>query len=118
MTATDLADFSTVELVAAYRAGTVSPVEAIRAVLARAAAWEPRLGALFAVDEAGALATAAESEARWRQGAVLGPIDGVPITIKDLIATKGVAVPVGTAASDMNPAEEDAPPAARVPTAR
>jgi len=114
MTATDLADFSAVELVAAYRAGSVSPVEAIRAVLARAAAWEPRLGALFAVDEAGALATAAESEARWRQGAVLGPIDGVPITIKDLIATKGVAVPVGTAASDMSPAEEDAPPAARV----
>jgi aspartyl-tRNA(Asn)/glutamyl-tRNA(Gln) amidotransferase subunit A len=114
MTATDLADFTAVELLTAYRAGAASPVEAVQAVLARAAAWEPGLGALFAVDEAGALAAAADSETRWRRGDVLGPIDGVPMTVKDLIATKGVAVPVGTAASDMIPAVDDAPPAARV----
>jgi Asp-tRNA(Asn)/Glu-tRNA(Gln) amidotransferase A subunit family amidase len=38
----------------------------------------------------------------------------VPITIKDHIATKGVPVPLGTAASDLAPAQADAPPAARV----
>jgi len=86
----------------------------MRAVLDRAAAWEPGLGALFAVDPVGALAAAAESAQRWHRGETLGPLDGVPVTIKDLIATRGAAVPVGTAASDMTPAAADAPPAARV----
>jgi aspartyl-tRNA(Asn)/glutamyl-tRNA(Gln) amidotransferase subunit A len=44
----------------------------------------------------------------------LSPLDGVPITIKDLIATKGVPVPIGTAAADLTPAAVDQPPAARV----
>ncbi len=56
----------------------------------------------------------ARSEARWRHGEPKGALDGVPITIKDNIATKGVPVPLGTAASDLTPAPADAPPAARV----
>jgi Asp-tRNA(Asn)/Glu-tRNA(Gln) amidotransferase A subunit family amidase len=114
MAATDLADFTALDLLAAYASGRASPVEAMRAVLGRADAWEPRLGALFAVDPVGAMASASESEHRWHRRETLGPLDGVPVTIKDLIATRGVAVPVGTAAADMRPADKDAPPAARV----
>jgi len=114
MASSDLADFSALDLLAAYRSGAASPVEAIDAVLARAALWEPELGALFALDADGARAAAAASAARWRQGVPIGPLDGVPITVKDLIATKGVPTPVGTAAADMTPAPADAPPAARV----
>jgi aspartyl-tRNA(Asn)/glutamyl-tRNA(Gln) amidotransferase subunit A len=114
MAATDLADYTAIDLLAAYASGRASPVEAMRAVLERADAWEPGLGALFAVDPVGAMAGASASEHRWHRGEVLGPLDGVPVTIKDLIATRGVAVPVGTAASDMRPADGDAPPAARV----
>ena len=48
------------------------------------------------------------------QDAPIGPLDGVPATVKDNIATIGDPTPVGTAASDMIPAEADAPPAARL----
>jgi len=111
---TDLAAFSACQLLKAYRLGDASPVEAMRAVLDRAAAWEPALGALYLTDPEGALAAASVSEARWRRGETVGPLDGVPVTIKDLIATRGQPVPIGTAAADMTPAAADAPPAARV----
>lgn len=50
----------------------------------------------------------------WREDRPLSSLDGVPITIKDIIATKGVPVPIGTAAADFTPAAEDQPPAARI----
>lgn len=107
------ADMSACDLRRAYAGGTLSPVEALEAVIARAEALEPHLMALWAVDFEGARAMARESEARWRKGAPLGPIDGAPLTIKENIATKGVAMPLGTAASDLVPSAADAPPAAR-----
>ncbi len=109
-----LHDLSAVDLLAAYRAKTLSPVEVVRAVLDRVAAFEPHLKATYRFDPEGALAAASRSEARWRHGEPNGALDGVPITIKDNIATKGVPVPLGTAASDLTPAPADAPPAARV----
>ena len=53
-------------------------------------------------------------EARWRDGAPLSALDGVPVTIKDNIAVKGIPTPVGTAAGDMTPSAADAPPSARL----
>jgi aspartyl-tRNA(Asn)/glutamyl-tRNA(Gln) amidotransferase subunit A len=112
--ATDPADFSAIELLCAYRQRSLSPVEAVRAVLRRIAAWEPELGAVYAVHADAALEQAAAAERRWLRGAPEGALDGVPITIKDLIATKGEPVPLGTAASILTPAAEDSPPVARV----
>jgi Asp-tRNA(Asn)/Glu-tRNA(Gln) amidotransferase A subunit family amidase len=105
---------SAAELLDLYERRAASPVEATRAVLARIAAWEPHLHATYALDPAGALAQAAASEARWRKSAPLGPLDGVPVTIKENIATRGVPVPLGTAATELVPAAHDAPPAARL----
>jgi aspartyl-tRNA(Asn)/glutamyl-tRNA(Gln) amidotransferase subunit A len=101
-------------LSSAYRARQLSPVEVARAALGRIAAWEPKINAMYLVDEAGALAQAAASEARRRAGAPLSALDGVPITIKDNIPVKGFATPVGAAAGDMTPAAADAPPSQRV----
>lgn len=110
---TDLADLSAADLLVAYAAGSLSPVAVTEAVIARIEAWEPKLAALYAYDPANALTQAAASEARWRKGQPLA-LDGVPCTIKENIATKGTPVPLGTAARDLTPASEDAPPAARL----
>src|SRR5579871_1646597 len=101
-------------LSSAYKAKELSPVEVTQAALARIPAWEPKINAMYTVDADGALAQARASEARWRAGAPLGALDGVPITIKDNIAVKGFATPVGTAAGDMTPSPADSPPSARV----
>jgi aspartyl-tRNA(Asn)/glutamyl-tRNA(Gln) amidotransferase subunit A len=110
----DVLNLTAVELVAEYRAGTLSPVEATEAVLARIEALEPTLHALFAFDPVDARAEAKASEARWHNGEPLGPIDGVPLTLKENIATRGTPVPLGTAATELVPALADAPVAARV----
>lgn len=107
-------DMTAADLTAAYRARTLSPVEAVAAVLDRIAAWEPRIRALYAFDPDAARAAAMESERRWARGEPAGPLDGVPVTIKENIATRGTPMPVGTAASDLTPMPADAPPAARL----
>lgn len=109
----DLADFTAVDLVEAYRLRKLSPVEVVDAVIARIDASEPKLNALWGYDPDEARKAAKASEARWGKGEPLGAIDGVPVTIKENIATKGTAVPLGCAAVQLVPALADAPPAAR-----
>lgn len=108
-----LADWSATDLLSAYAARSLSPVEVIRAVIARIEACEPRLKALYAFDPEAAMREARASEARWMRGDARA-LEGVPATIKENIATKGVPVPLGTAARPLVPAPEDAPPAARL----
>jgi len=109
-----MTDLTAVELIAEYRAGSLSPVEATEAAIARIEAREPELHALYAFDPASARAEAKASEARWQQGEPLGPIDGIPLTLKENIATRGTPVPLGTAATELTPATADAPSAARI----
>ena len=111
---TDPADMSAAELAAGFAARTLSPSEAWAAVERRVDAWEPRIAALYAYDPDAARQDAAASTERWARGAALGPLDGVPVTVKELIATRGVPVPRGCAATPLVPAERDAPPAARL----
>ena len=107
-------ELSAAELSRLYATGEASPVEVAQAVIAHIARWEPQLCALYAYDPQGALAQARESESRWRAGQALSPLDGVPLTLKENIATKGVPLPAGTAATVLVPAAEDAPAAARM----
>src|SRR4029077_2514518 len=107
-------DMTAGELLATYKTKKLSPVEAVDAVIARIEAWEPKLKALYAPDFEGARKAAKESETRWQSGKPQGALDGVPITIKENIATKGVPVPLGTAATELVPAAVDAPASARV----
>lgn len=101
-------------LLAAYRAGELSPVDVMRAVLDRAEAREGELHALCAVDAEGALAAARASEARWRSGQPLA-LDGVPVTLKENIAVPGAPYRAGTAATaDDARFDFEAPPAARL----
>ena len=111
---TALHDLAATELTAAYRSGALSPLEVTRAVLEHIAACEPQLHATYALDPAAALSAAAASQARWLKGAPQGALDGVPVMIKENIATKGVPLPLGTAATELIAIPHDAPPAARL----
>jgi len=103
------------ELCAAYAARRLSPVEVTKAAFERIARWEPKLNAMFVLSTDAALAQAKASEARWRAGTPLSALDGVPVTIKENIYTRGDLAPIGTAANQgLAAAEADAPPAARV----
>ena len=101
------------ELAAAYAAGRLSPVEVTQAVIAQIARQEPRLNALYAYDPEAALVQARASQARWLAGAPLSPLDGVPGTLKENIASRGCPMPLGSAATELLPMTEDSPPAAR-----
>jgi aspartyl-tRNA(Asn)/glutamyl-tRNA(Gln) amidotransferase subunit A len=105
---------SALELLSAYTSKALSPVEVARAVFAQIDRHEPRLHATWALDHDGALKQAEASEARWMKGEPQGGLDGVPVTIKENIASRGTPVPLGTAATDLVPAERDAPPSARL----
>jgi aspartyl-tRNA(Asn)/glutamyl-tRNA(Gln) amidotransferase subunit A len=113
-TVTSLHDLSAVDLIAGFRARQFSPSEVLEDVLTHIAVWEPHIKALYAFDPDGARLTARASTDRWQNGEPTGALDGVPVTIKDNIATKGVPVPLGAATNKLVPAAADAPPAARL----
>jgi aspartyl-tRNA(Asn)/glutamyl-tRNA(Gln) amidotransferase subunit A len=109
---------SALQLGQAYRNRSLSPVDVVQATLAHMARCEPLLHATWASDpaasHAAALLQAQASHARWQRGQPLGLLDGVPVTIKENIATQGEVMPLGSAATPLSPAAADAPPAARL----
>ncbi|MBB2190166.1 amidase [Gluconacetobacter azotocaptans] len=107
-------DLTARELLKLFRTRSLSPVEYARHLVAHIARWEPALGALYLYDPDRLLSEAAQSEARWMAGTPAGMLDGVPVTVKELIATRGDPIPQGSAASPLVPAPADAPIAARL----
>src|SRR5512145_2574585 len=106
---------SAAELASAYASAEISPVQVVHACLERIGACEPRLNAMYRVHREAAGEQARASEARWRARRPLSPLDGVPITIKENIYTRGDPAPIGTRAYADTPAQAaDAPAAARV----
>src|ERR1700709_687003 len=111
---TSLHDLSAVDLIAGYRAKQFSPSEVMEEVLAHVAVWEPHIKALYLFDPEGARAAAKASTDRWQKDEHVGTLDGVPVTIKDNIATRDQPVPLGAASVKLTPSPKDAPPAARL----
>jgi aspartyl-tRNA(Asn)/glutamyl-tRNA(Gln) amidotransferase subunit A len=87
---------SAADLGRAFRAGRCTPEDALDAILARVALVNPRLNAIVTLDEAGARAAARASASRFASGAPLGPLDGVPVTVKDNIAVAGLRATWGS----------------------
>ena len=112
---TQLADCPAHVLAALYRNAQATPLQATQAVLARIAQHNPKLHAYCLVDETAALAAAQASSTRWQQGQPLSALDGVPVSIKDLILTKGWPTLRGSHTVDPNqPWDVDAPVSARL----
>jgi len=108
-------EMTALQVAAQYSSSALSPVEYTRACLMRIDAWEPRLNAMYRIEREGALAAARAAESRWRAKRPLSALDGVPVTIKENIYTKGDPAPIGTKANDdAAPQPADAPPAARL----
>ena len=115
MPPTDLADCTATELLALYRAGQASPVDATQAVLARIERLNPDLRAFCHVGTDDALAAARASAARWQRGEAVGALDGVPVSVKDLILTAGWPTLRGSRTADpAQPWDVDAPASARL----
>ncbi|MBI3451547.1 MAG: amidase [Rhodospirillales bacterium] len=115
MTDTDPAWLSATELVDLYRRKALSPVEATAAVLRRIETLDRMLNAFCLVDADGAMTAAQAAEERWRRGAPLGRLDGVPVSIKDLLVTRGWPTLRGSRLVRRDqPWKEDAPAVARL----
>src|SRR2546426_8552867 len=78
------------ELTDAYRRGETTPSEATDAYLSRIAKLDDKVGAYLTVTADRAHAAARAADERYRQGRPLGPLDGAPITLKDVFCTRGV----------------------------
>lgn len=110
----DVIGFSIRELRRQFASKSLSPLEYWSALEGHIATWEPTICALYAYDPEEAHRQAQASTERWTKGEPMGPLDGIPVTLKELIATKGQPVPLGTKAMDLKLAEADAPVAARL----
>ncbi len=108
MSATDPALMTAEELLGHYARRSLSPVEVLQAVTERVARYNPGINA-FAVMSPQALTAAGESEARWRIGRPLGVLDGVPVTVKDLVDLAGHPTRRGSRLTEATPAADDAP---------
>lgn len=108
MDVSDPAALDAEELLAAYAARELNPLEALQAVTERIARRNPDINA-FAVMNPQALQAARESAARWHKGAPQGVLDGVPVTVKDLVDMAGLPTRRGSLATSAAPVAEDAP---------
>jgi aspartyl-tRNA(Asn)/glutamyl-tRNA(Gln) amidotransferase subunit A len=111
----ELCALSATELLALYRRKKLSPVEVARATLERIETLNPILNAFCLVDKKQTMEKAKQSEQRWHRGAPVGLLDGVPVSIKDLLLTRGWPTLRGSKTVDARgPWNDDAPSVARL----
>jgi aspartyl-tRNA(Asn)/glutamyl-tRNA(Gln) amidotransferase subunit A len=112
---TDPCSLSATELVRLFSRKRISPVEVTKAVLERIEKLNPVLNAFCVVDSSSSLRSARDSEKRWLKKEPKGLLDGVPVSIKDLLVTKGWPTLRGSRAIDpKQPWNDDAPCVARL----
>lgn len=97
------------DLGSAFRSGTATPTGATNECLSRINRLNPTLNAFITVLADSAMKAAEESERRFKAGAPLGPLDGVPVAIKDIIYIEGVRCTAGSKILASNVASYDAP---------
>ena len=91
-----LASLTAHELGARYRSGAATPTQAVTECLSRIETLDPHVHAFLTVTREDALRRAAEADARFRTGAPRGPLDGVPIALKDVLCTRGIRTTCGS----------------------
>ena len=111
---TDPSRLPAAALAAGYRDGSLRPGAVLDAVLGRIAAADPVVNAFATLDAPGARAAAMAAEARFAAGASLGPLDGVPVSIKDNITVAGLRCAWGSRTFEDFVPDADETPVARL----
>ena len=112
---TEICAMSATDLLEAYNSGDLSPVHATEAILERIHYLNNAYNAFCLIDDESALAAARRSEKRWLAGAPEGRLDGVPVSVKDLVLAKGWPTLRGSKTTVRDqPWDEDAPAVARL----
>ncbi len=109
----ELCDLTARELVSLYEGGAASPVDAVQQVLARIGDFNPAVNAFCHIAD-DALDAARASEQRWQRRTPLGPLDGVPVSIKDNLAVAGMPTRYGSCTTSAERAQHDSPVVARL----
>ncbi|MBB3231901.1 amidase [Halomonas stenophila] len=108
--AEDLASLTAAEALFRFRRGALSPLTLVEDCLARIERENPAINAFAHVAAASARAAARASEARWRAGTPCGPLDGIPVTLKDMTRTAGMPTRLGSLTTpEEGPWRDDAP---------
>src|SRR5258708_7218268 len=108
---------SATELVIAIRTKQVSPVEVTEAILAQIERLNPELNAFCVVTADSARQAARTAEQAVMRGETLGPLHGVPVSIKDLVITKGIPTRRGSKLYEHDVPTQDAPVVERLKAA-
>jgi aspartyl-tRNA(Asn)/glutamyl-tRNA(Gln) amidotransferase subunit A len=111
---TDVARLSAVAMADLIRRGELTPTECTVAVLNRMAEWIPALNPFVDFDPEGALIQARAATDVMRHGAAIGPLHGVPVTIKNIQAVRGFPTMRGSRLASTEPAPADAPLVSRL----
>jgi amidase len=104
----DLCFTAATDLLRLYRARRVSPLEVMEAVLARIDAVNPTLNAYVTLARESALAAARRATVALKRKAALPILHGIPVSIKDLTATKGIRTTKGSKIFEHHVPDEDA----------
>lgn len=103
------ADLTAMQMASLFRSGELSPVEATEACLQRIRDHNDTVNAFCCMDETTTLAAAQRAEERFMRLEPLGPLDGIPVAMKDMFVTKGWPNRKGSKVVPDTPGEVDSP---------
>jgi len=109
-----LVELPAVDVIAAFKNGSLTPRDYLTACLANISRLNPAINALTVIDAERAVPEAAQATRRWQNGTPMGPLDGLPIGIKDLQETRGLLTTFGSARARANVPDKDLPMVARL----
>ncbi|MEN8832095.1 MAG: amidase [Pacificibacter sp.] len=110
----DLTKWSATKVLAAFADLSLTPTDYLSACLDQIAALNPKINALTATDAENAAIEAAQATRRWAEGKPIGPLDGLPIGVKDLQDTKGLLTTHGNPRARGNIPASDMPMVAQL----